>query len=106
MLPSLEELQDRAHVVRLPLVTRFRGVDEREVLLLDGPHGWGEFAPFVEYAAAEASRWLAAAVEAGWSRLAERRAATASRSTRSSPRSARPRRRGWCATAAAAVRRR
>jgi o-succinylbenzoate synthase len=68
VLPSLEELQDRAHVVRLPLVTRFRGVDEREVLLLDGPLGWGEFAPFVEYAPIEASRWLAAAVEAGWSR--------------------------------------
>ena len=67
MLPSLEELQDCAHVVRLPLVTRFRGVDEREVLLLDGPNGWGEFAPFLEYAPAEASRWLTAAVEAGWS---------------------------------------
>jgi o-succinylbenzoate synthase len=65
-LPSLEELQDCAHVVRLPLVTRFRGVDEREVMLLDGPNGWGEFAPFVEYDPAEASRWLAAAVEAGW----------------------------------------
>jgi O-succinylbenzoate synthase len=65
-LPALDELQSRAHVVRLPLVTRFRGVVERELLLLDGPRGWGEFSPFVEYGPAEASRWLAAAVEAGW----------------------------------------
>jgi len=65
-LPPLEELQARAHVVRVPLVMRFRGVVERELLLLDGPCGWGEFSPFVEYGSAEASRWLAAAVEAGW----------------------------------------
>jgi O-succinylbenzoate synthase len=47
----------------------FRGVLHREALLLRGPAGWGEFAPFLEYDDAEASRWLAAAVEAatvGW----------------------------------------
>jgi o-succinylbenzoate synthase len=66
VLPSLDELQDCAHAVRLPLVTRFRGVVERELVLLDGPHGWGEFAPFLEYDPAESSRWLRAAVEAGW----------------------------------------
>jgi O-succinylbenzoate synthase len=38
----------------------------RESLLLQGPAGWGEFCPFPEYGDAEASRWLAAAVEAGW----------------------------------------
>jgi O-succinylbenzoate synthase len=45
----------------------FRGVTEREAALLQGPVGWGEFAPFVEYGDAESARWLAAAVEAAWS---------------------------------------
>jgi len=45
---------------------RFRGVAVREVALLEGPAGWGEFGPFPEYAVPEASRWLAAAVEAAW----------------------------------------
>ena len=66
-LPSAAELLASAHVVRLPLVTRFRGVTEREVVLLSGPAGWGEFGPFVEYPPPVAARWLAAAVEAGWS---------------------------------------
>lgn len=65
-IPDAEELITRAHVVRLPLVTRFRGVIEREALLVHGPHGWGEFSPFVEYDDQEASAWLAAAVEAAW----------------------------------------
>ncbi|MGJ7441009.1 o-succinylbenzoate synthase [Aquipuribacter sp. MA13-6] len=60
---------DRVHVVSLPLRTRFRGVGVREVLLVDGPAGWGEFAPFVEYDDHESARWLAACLEAahhGW----------------------------------------
>ncbi len=47
----------------------FRGVLHREALLLQGPAGWGEFSPFLEYDDDEAARWLAAAVEAatvGW----------------------------------------
>ncbi len=55
---------DEVHVVRLPLRVRFRGLMEREGLLLRGPAGWGEFSPFVEYDDAESARWLAAAVEA------------------------------------------
>ena len=66
MLPEPDELLAEAHLVRLPLVTRFRGVTEREALLLRGPHGWGEFSPFLEYDDAEAASWLAAAIEAGW----------------------------------------
>ncbi len=52
------------HVVSVPLNTRFRGVDHREIALLEGPAGWGEFSPFLEYEPAEASRWLASAIEA------------------------------------------
>lgn len=55
-----------AHVVRVPLRLRFRGVTAREAMLVRGPAGWGEFAPFVEYDDVEASRWLAAAIEAAW----------------------------------------
>jgi O-succinylbenzoate synthase len=46
---------------------QFRGIMERESLLFRGPAGWGEFCPFPEYGDAEASRWLASAVEAAWS---------------------------------------
>lgn len=45
---------------------KFRGVQTREVLLLQGPAGWAEFSPFLEYDDEESSRWLASAVEAGW----------------------------------------
>ena len=58
-----------AHVVSIPMRVPFRGITTREALLLKGPAGWGEFAPFVEYDDVEAASWLAAAVEAataGW----------------------------------------
>ncbi len=62
----MSELREAARVVALPLVTRFRGIETREVLLLDGPAGWSEFSPFLEYDDAEASTWLAAAIDFGW----------------------------------------
>lgn len=64
--PGPAELLAAAHVVRVPLAVRFRGVDHREALLLHGPAGWGEFAPFGEYDDAESARWLVAAIEAAW----------------------------------------
>jgi O-succinylbenzoate synthase len=64
--PPLEELLAAAHVVALPLRTRFRGVVVREAVLFDGPAGWSEFSPFLEYGDEEASAWLAAALEFGW----------------------------------------
>jgi O-succinylbenzoate synthase len=70
-LPSLAELQDAAYVVTIPLRVSFRGLMEREVLLLHGPSGWGEFGPFGEYDEAESARWLAAGIEAGWGRWPE-----------------------------------
>lgn len=65
-VPALDDLLAAARVVAIPLRVRFRGVTAREALLLRGPAGWGEFAPFVEYGDAEAARWLAAAIEAAW----------------------------------------
>ena len=67
-LPPLADLVEGAHVVRLPLRTRFRGLVEREALLVEGPSGWTEFSPFVEYGPAEASAWLAATIDFGWGR--------------------------------------
>lgn len=65
-LPEVDELLASARVVMLPLTTRFRGVDAREVMLLRGPQGWSEFSPFTEYPDAEAATWLRAAIEFGW----------------------------------------
>ena len=64
--PTVDELQGRVHVVSIPMHVPFRGVETREAVLIDGPCGWGEFAPFVEYADAEAARWLTAALEASY----------------------------------------
>ena len=63
MIPAVTELLDSARVVALPMQTRFRGVDTREALLFEGPEGWAEFSPFVEYDDAEAATWLAAAID-------------------------------------------
>lgn len=66
MLPTADELLDGALGFSIPLTTPFRGTRVREGLLLRGPGGWGEFAPFPEYGADECARWLAAAIEAAW----------------------------------------
>lgn len=65
-LPTADEILQRAHVVSLPMRVRFRGVDKREALLIDGPAGWGEFAPFLEYGPEESAAWLRAGIEAAW----------------------------------------
>jgi len=64
--PSLAEVIDGLRVVSIPMRVGFRGVMVREAALIRGPKGWGEFAPFAEYDDVESSRWLAAALEAGW----------------------------------------
>jgi O-succinylbenzoate synthase len=44
--------------------TSFRGITVREVALIQGEYGWGEFSPFLEYDDAESAPWLASAIEA------------------------------------------
>lgn len=66
VLPTADELLDGALGYSIPLTTTFRGTRVREGLLLRGPVGWGEFAPFPEYGADESARWLSAAIEAAW----------------------------------------
>ncbi len=45
---------------------RFRGITVREVALIEGPAGWGEFGAFLEYEAPEAAHWLSSAIEAAY----------------------------------------
>lgn len=61
---TLADILASLRVVSLPLNTRFRGVEHRELALIEGPCGWGEFGPFLEYEPPEAARWLASAIEA------------------------------------------
>jgi O-succinylbenzoate synthase len=65
-LPALDDLLDRVHVVMLPMRVRFRGITSREVALIDGPAGWGEFGAFLEYEPREAAHWLASAIESAY----------------------------------------
>lgn len=71
MLPPLADLLGSARVVSLPMHTRFRGVDTREALLFEGPQGWAEFSPFLEYADDEAAAWLSAAIDFAWNEQPE-----------------------------------
>ena len=59
-----QQLLDSLRVIALPMKTNFRGISVREVALIKGSHGWGEFSPFLEYDDAEAAPWLASAIEA------------------------------------------
>lgn len=60
----LDDLLATLRVIALPTRTNFRGVNVREVALMQGPHGWGEFSPFLEYDDNECRPWLASAIEA------------------------------------------
>jgi O-succinylbenzoate synthase len=60
----LDDLLSTLRVISLPTRTNFRGVTYREVALMQGPQGWGEFSPFLEYDDNECAPWLASAIEA------------------------------------------
>ena len=66
MTATLSDVLDRLHVVSLPMRVRFRGITTRELALIDGPAGWGEFGAFLEYGNAEAAHWLAAALDSAY----------------------------------------
>ena len=59
-----QQLLDTLRVIALPMKTKFRGINVREVALFKGGSGWGEFSPFLEYDDAESAPWLASALEA------------------------------------------
>ncbi|MCS4491291.1 MULTISPECIES: o-succinylbenzoate synthase [unclassified Corynebacterium] len=60
---SVDELIERAHIVSLPMRVPFRGLNHREAVLIEGPEGWGEFSPFIEYEPHEAVQWLRCGME-------------------------------------------
>jgi O-succinylbenzoate synthase len=60
----IDQLLASMQVVALPLKSKFRGITVREVALFEGPAGWGEFAPFLEYDDSESSTWLLSAIDA------------------------------------------
>ncbi|OZC76661.1 O-succinylbenzoate synthase [Rhodococcus sp. 06-462-5] len=66
MIPPIDDVLDGAHVLSMPMRTKFRGITTREVMLVRGPAGWGEFSPFPEYDDVESAPWLASAIEAAW----------------------------------------
>jgi o-succinylbenzoate synthase len=66
MAPPLSDVLERLHVVSLPMRVRFRGITTRELALIEGPAGWGEFGAFPEYGDAEAAHWLAAALDSAY----------------------------------------
>lgn len=51
-------------VISIPTKTNFRSVQHREFALFEGPQGWGEFSPFLEYSPRECVPWLVSGVEA------------------------------------------
>jgi O-succinylbenzoate synthase len=66
---AVDGLIDGLRAFAIPMRTRFRDTTVREGALIEGPAGWGEFAPFPEYGPRECARWLACAIEAattGW----------------------------------------
>ncbi|AKK26041.1 o-succinylbenzoate synthase [Mycobacterium sp. EPa45] len=66
MATALDDLLERLHVLALPMRVRFRGIMVREVALIEGPTGWGEFGAFVEYEPPEAAHWLASGIESAY----------------------------------------
>jgi O-succinylbenzoate synthase len=51
-------------VVAIPVKNNFRSIKYREIALFQGPEGWSEFSPFLEYGVKESATWLKAAIEA------------------------------------------
>ena len=66
---EFDDILGSAQVFAVPLRNRFRGITVRDGMLLRGPAGWAEFAPFHDYSDAECVPWLRSAREAatvGW----------------------------------------
>ena len=61
--PHLDEILEKTLVVGVRLRTPFRGVTLREVMLIQGTQGPGEWAAFLEYSDEVAARWLLSALE-------------------------------------------
>lgn len=54
----------KAYCFDIGMTTRFRGITRRQGLVWEGPVGWAEWSPFLDYDDEETKPWLAAAREA------------------------------------------
>ena len=62
-VPRVDEIIQASHVLNIPLKYSFRDLQMREVLLIEGTHGPGEWAAFTEYPDEVAAVWLCSALE-------------------------------------------
>jgi O-succinylbenzoate synthase len=63
---SIAEVAEQSVPFALDLNAKFRSTQVRTGVLISGPSGWGEFAPFPEYNDEVCSRWLAGALESAF----------------------------------------
>lgn len=63
---SIAEIAEQSIPFVLDLNARFRNTQVRTGVLISGPSGWGEFAPFPEYGDEVCAKWLAGALEAAF----------------------------------------
>jgi O-succinylbenzoate synthase len=59
----IDQLLASMQVITLPLKYKFRGITTREIAVIEGPAGFGEFAPFLEYDDRESAAWLLSAID-------------------------------------------
>ncbi|MFT4148294.1 MAG: o-succinylbenzoate synthase [Micrococcaceae bacterium] len=60
----LSEIMETLHIVSLKLEVPFRNITTREIALWEGPSGWAEFPPFLEYTPTQCVPWFQSALEA------------------------------------------
>lgn len=65
-LPSLKEIVLNTYFISLPMKIEFNSIKNREILLIRGPKGWGEFSPFTESNNLSSSLFLVSAIESAW----------------------------------------
>jgi O-succinylbenzoate synthase len=63
---SIAEIAEQSIPFALNLNAKFRNTQVRTGVLISGPSGWGEFAPFLEYSDEVSAKWLAGALEAAF----------------------------------------
>ena len=62
----IAEIAEQAIPFALKLNGNFRSTQTRTGVLISGPSGWGEFAPFPEYGDEVCAKWLAGALESAF----------------------------------------
>ncbi len=57
------DITSRFRTFAIDMPTTFRGVNRREGMVVEGPAGWAEFSPFLDYDATECVPWLLSALD-------------------------------------------